>query len=143
VSITAANAILMLSIPGLVPVPQQIQGFAADDVYDVDAIESAEVSMGVDGVMTAGFVYVPVKQNFTLQADSESVGIFDLWWATQQQAADVFYANGGIVLPSLGTKWTQTRGALTSWKPVPDAKKLLQPRKFTVTWQSIIPAVIA
>lgn len=140
-SITAANAILFLGIPGLFPVPQQIQGFAADDVYDVDAIESAEVSMGVDGVMTAGFVYVPVKQSFTLQADSTSTFLFDTWWATQQQAADIIYANGSLILPSLGTKWTQTKGALTSWKPIPDAKKLLQPRKFQVTWETVLPAL--
>jgi hypothetical protein len=141
-SITAANAVLMISIPGLFPVPQQIQGFAADDVYDVEAIESAEVSMGVDGRMTAGFVYVPVKQSFTLQADSASAFIFDTWWATQQQAKDVFYASGSTVLPSLGSKWIQTKGALTSFKPVPDAKKLLQPRKFTITWESNLPSVL-
>jgi hypothetical protein len=139
-SITSANAILFLGIQGLFPVPLQIQGFAADDVYDVDAIESAEVSMGVDGVMTAGFVYVPVKQNFTLQADSPSVFLFNTWWATQQQAADVIYANGSLILPSLGTKWVQTKGALTSWTPIPAAKKLLQPLKFGVTWQSVLPA---
>ena len=141
-SITAANAVLMISIPGLFPVPQQIQGFAADDVYDVEAIESAEVSMGVDGRMTAGFVYVPVKQSFTLQADSDSTFIFDTWWSTQQQAKDIFYASGTTVLPSLGSKWIQTKGALTSFKPVPDAKKLLLPRKFTITWESNLPSVL-
>lgn len=140
-SITAANAIVMLSIIGIVPVPQQIQGFAADDVFDTDAIESAEVSMGVDGVMTAGFVFVPVRQTFTVQADSPSASIFDLWWATQQAAADIFYANGLVVLPSLGQKWQQTKGALTSWKPIPDAKKLLQARKFQITWESVLPSI--
>lgn len=141
-SITSANAILMISILPIFPVPQQLQEFSADDVFDTDAIESAEVSMGVDGIMTAGFVFVPIKQSYTLQADSPSTFIFDTWWTTMQQVRDVFYANANIKLISLGTKWNLTKGILTSYKPIPDAKKLLQPRKFTITWQSSFPALV-
>ena len=80
-SITAANAIIMMSVPLLFPVPQQIQGFAPDDVIDVEPQEVSETSMGVDGIFTAGFVFVPVKWNINLQADSTSVSFFDAWQA--------------------------------------------------------------
>lgn len=140
-SLTGANAVIMLSVPLVFPVPQQLQGFAADDVFDTDTIESAEVLMGVDGKMSAGFVFVPVKQNYTLQADSQAMFFFQQWWAAQQQAKDVFFASGLILLTTLNSKWTMTKGALTSYKPLPDAKKLLQPRKFTITWESSSPAV--
>lgn len=139
-TITSANAIIMIGVPGLFPVPQQLQGFAADDVFDTDALDSAEVLMGVDGQLSAGFVFVPVKQNYSLQADSASNLFFDTWWAVQQQLHEVLPANANVVLGAVGTKWAMTRGFLTSFKPTPDAKKVLQPRRFTITWESVLPA---
>ena len=53
-SITSANAILTLAIPLLFPTPVQLQGFAADDVYDIPRIKSVETLMGVDGVLSGG-----------------------------------------------------------------------------------------
>ena len=79
-SITSANAVLTLAIAQLFPVPQQLQGFGVDDVYDVPQIKSVEVMMGVDGVLSAGFVYVQIPQHITLQGDSASNLIFDTWW---------------------------------------------------------------
>lgn len=141
-SITGATAVVMLSIPGLFPNPQQLQGFAADDIFDTDAIESAETLMGVDGIMSAGFVFVPINQRYMLQADSASNFIFDTWWANQQQIQDLFFANAVIYLTALGTKWNLTKGALVSYKPVPAVKKLIQPRSFTIRWQSSLPSVV-
>lgn len=141
-SLTASNSVIMLSITGLFPIPQQLQGFAADDVFDTDVLESAEVLMGVDRRLSGGFVAVPVKQNYSLQADSLSIFVFDTWWSAQQQAGDVFTANGLVVLPAVGKKWTMSRGFLTGYKPTPDVKKLLQPQKFSITWESMLPAVV-
>jgi hypothetical protein len=67
-SITSSNAILFLGVTNLYATPQQIQGFAADDVYDTEALEVSEASMGVDGILTAGYVNRPVVQSYTLQA---------------------------------------------------------------------------
>lgn len=139
-SITSANAVLLLSIPALYPVPQQMQGFSADDVFDFDPLESAETVMGVDGVLSGGFVYVPIPQSITLQADSPSNLFFDTWWTSQQQIADLYFATGNITLSSIGRKYAMTRGILKTYPPVPDAKKVLQQRKFMIHWQSIFPA---
>ena len=79
-SITSANAIIMLTIPDLFPAPQQLQGFAADDVYGVNDLKSAEVLMGVDGKLSGGFVFVPIEWSISFQADSPSLDIFDQWW---------------------------------------------------------------
>lgn len=140
-SITGANAVIMLSITGLFPVPQQLQGFAADDVFDTNTLASAEVLMGVDRKLSGGFVAVPVEQNYSLQADSQSIFIFDQWWAAQQQEGEVFPANGVVLLTAVQKKWIMTRGFLTSYKPIPDTKKLLQPQKFAITWESLLPAI--
>jgi hypothetical protein len=140
-SITSANAVIQLTIFPLFAIPQQLQGFAADDIFDVEPLESAETVMGVDGILSAGFVFVPVLQNFALQADSPSEFIFDTWWTAQQVAKDIYFADATVLLPGLSKKWAMTRGVLTNYKPLPDAKKTLQPQRFRVTWQSALPAV--
>ena len=138
-SITAANAVLMLNSP-LFSTPQQIQGFAPDDVYSVPSIKSVEVMMGVDGILSFGFVYVAVPMEVTLQADSASNSFFDTWWTQMQAAQDSYPVNGLIKLPSISTKFTLTNGGLTDYMPVPAGKRLLQPRRYTMTFQKIVPA---
>lgn len=139
-SISSANATIYITIPLLFPTPQQLQQFAADDIFGTEAIEAAESSMGVDGVLTAGFVNVPTKQTYAFQADSPSLFVFDQWFQQQKAAQDVFPCSGTILLTSVGTKWAMVRGFLTSYQPLPDAKKKLEPRKMTITWQSALPA---
>jgi hypothetical protein len=141
-TITSANAILFLTIPSLYPTPQQIQGFAVDDIYDIPDLEIGESMMGVDGVLSAGWVNVKVPQTIALMADSPSNNIFDTWYTSEQQIQDKLVANGSITLTSIGKKYAMITGYLTGFKPIADGKKVLQPRKFVVTWQSIIPANI-
>jgi hypothetical protein len=138
-SLTAANAIIMLTIPGVFNQPQQLQQFAVDDVADVDTLTVAETLMGVDGFLSGGYVYNSVKYNYVLQANSPSCFVFDQWKAAQDAEEDTFSANGVLVLRSLGTKWTWTNGFLTEWKPAPDIKKIIQPRRFQITWESVSP----
>ena len=38
-----------------------------------------------------------------------------------------------------GKTYTMTKGFLTNYKPIPDIKKLLQPQRFRITWQSVSP----
>jgi len=141
-SLTAANSVLYLAISNLYVVPQQIQGYSVDDVYDIDPLEIAETMMGVDGYLSAGYINVPIKQGITLMADSNANTIFDNWYSSQKQVQDVYYANGSITLPSLGVVYTMTKGVLTTYPPAPNARKVLQPRKFVITWESIVPAPI-
>ena len=139
--ITAANAVYLLSITTLFPAPVQLQGFSADDIFDTEELQSVEAIMGVDGKLSAGFVFREVKQSITLQADSASMALFDTWWGMMQAQRQVFFANGAVSLNALGTKWAMTNGVLSSFKPMPDAKKVLQPRKFGITWEQVSPAV--
>lgn len=137
--ITAANASLTLTIPPLFTVPQQLQGFATDDVYDLDEIESVETLMGVDGVLSGGFVWKPQPQTITLQADSPSCALFDTWYAQQVAGRTTYVANGVLTLPALGLKFVQTTGYLRGYK-MPGAKRLIQPRRFRIEWNLVLPA---
>lgn len=141
-SITSANAIILLSVTNLFPVPVQLEGFMADDIYDTEEVSPVETVMGADGKLSAGYTPFPTKQSFSIQADSASAAIFDAWQAAQSAATDVYFANATVLLPGLGTSYTQKRGALTGYKAIPDAKKILQGRKFTITWESVVPAVV-
>ena len=137
-SITSANSIFMLSIAGLYPVPQKLQGYAADDVFSTEAINQAEIVMGVDGNMSAGFVHVARAMTVHVMPDQGSDIIFDTWMSAQEAAQELYFANGIVSLPSIGASWVLTKGVLTNIQPIPGVKKTLQPRPFTITWQSIM-----
>lgn len=136
-TITSANSVFTIVIAGLFPAPVQLQGYASDKAFTTEAVDLAEVQMGVDGRMTAGFVPNPVKQTITLQADSPSKDIFTALIQAMKTAREVFYISGTIALPSTGESFTLTRGILTNAKQIPDAQKVLQPVEFTITWERI------
>lgn len=139
-SITSANSIFMLAIATVFPTPQQIQGFATDDAFSTEAVDIAETKMGVDGKLSAGFVFRPIKQSITLQADSLSVLMFDAWYAAQKAQQDVFFANAVIRLPAISRSYTLINGVMTSYMPIADAKKTLDPLKYAITWESVVGA---
>jgi hypothetical protein len=136
-SITSANSIFTLVIAGLFPVPVQLRGYSTDRAFTTEAIDLAEVQMGVDGRMTAGYTPMPTKQTITLQADSPSKDIFTALIQAMKTAREVFYISGSIALPSTGESFTLTRGILTNVKQIPDAQKVLQPVDYVITWENI------
>ena len=96
--------------------------------------------MGVDGVLSGGKVFMPIPQSVMLQADSISADLFDEWDAAQTATEDTITASGVIILPGIRRKWTLTTGYLTNFTPLPAVKKLLQPRSFEITWESMVVA---
>ena len=136
-TITSANSVFTLVVAGLFPAPVQLKGYASDKAFTTEAVDLAEVQMGVDGRMTAGFVPNPVKQTITLQADSPSKDIFTAIIQAMKTAREVFYISGSISLPSTGESFALTRGILTNAKQIPDAQKVLQPVDYVITWESV------
>lgn len=136
-TITSANSVFALVVAGLFPAPVQLRGYASDKAFTTEAVDLAEVQMGVDGRMTAGFVPNPVKQTITLQADSPSKDIFTAIIQAMKTAREVFYISGSISLPSTGESFALTRGILTNAKQIPDAQKVLQPVDYVITWESV------
>lgn len=141
-NITSANAIYTLQIDRLITAPIQLQGFSADNVFGTEPLASAETMMGIDGNLSAGFVYVPVVQSVELQADSGSNDLFDQWWQASQISQDIFPAQGIIILLSVNKKWALRNGILTTFPPIPDAAKTLRPRRFGITWERVSQAPV-
>jgi hypothetical protein len=90
--------------------------------------------MGVDGFYTAGFVYMPFPQTIVLMADSPSFSIFDQWQAASRGAPNTYWATGTVIMPGINTIYTLTQGVMTKYKPAPDVRRLLQPRRYEIMW---------
>ena len=116
--ITGANVVITLTSP-LFSTPQQIQGFGPDDVTNMDPVKILEHLIGVDGVLTFGFVYVERMQEITLMADSASNSFFDTINAQQAANQQAYPMNGSILMPSIGTQFDCTNGALETYNPMP------------------------
>lgn len=140
--ITDANAVLLITIPLVLPVPQQIQGFAADDIFDTDDVEMAETMMGADGILSGGMIFTKTPLTITLQADSPSIAIFEAWDSAQQASQAVYTAQMNVTLTSVGRSYQMITGFLVRGKRLPDAKKVLQPRKWRTEWQNVVSVPI-
>jgi len=136
-TLTALNSTIMLAVASVYPTAQQLQGYAADDIFDVEDIEVAETVMGIDGLLSGGLIYVPVPWTITLQGNSASNSVFDGWYNYQKAIGDVTTATLNIALPGLGYKWIYSNGFLKKYSPAPSAKKIVQPRKFMVEFNTI------
>lgn len=140
--ITSANAVYTLSIATLFPSPNVLQQFSAEDIFTTDAVAIAEVVMGVDGRQSAGYTPRSIPQQVSLQADSASMDLFDQWANNTRLNRQIYPAQGIIVLPSIGKTWTMVNGVLNMFPPMPNAAKILQPRRFTITWEAVLPAPV-
>lgn len=141
-SLTAANALITLTVPGIFNTPVTISGFSTDNVYSTQDIEAVQTQMGVDGRLSGGFVYSPIVQVFSLMADSASTFFFQQWNDIQLQLQDPQIANGATTLHSTGQTYVSTRGFLSTISPMPTAGKILQARQWTVTWERVIPSAV-
>ncbi|MGN6774996.1 phage tail fiber protein [Rhizobium sp.] len=136
-NLTAADAVITLTVPGVFNTPVQLKGFMTDNIYDLPTVEVNQTAMGVDGKLSAGFVFNPIDQTFHIQADSDSNQIFDVWMQAMITNRTTYRVNGETTLPALGTSYVSTNGALISWAPVSAAGKILQGRQALIRWESI------
>lgn len=139
-TLTSANSTLLIAVGSVFPVAVKIQGYSTDDMTDMDAITPKEVSMGIDGRLSAGFVNVPVTQNITLQADSLSNDFFEAWHGYEQQTRETLFATGTLIVPGAQKAYAMTRGVLTAYAPIAALRRSLQPRRFSIVWEKVLPA---
>jgi hypothetical protein len=138
-TLTAANSVITLSCAGIYDAPVNMQGFGADDVFEVGSLKQVETVMGVDGTFSAGFIFNEVDWGLTLEPNSLSIIFFDTIMAQQQAAIEVYPITGTILLPSIRTSYILDTGYLVDSPPMPSAKKILQPRKFNLKCKFIKP----
>ena len=138
-TITSANSVFSIAIPGLFPAPVQLSGYSAERAWETGKQELTESQIGVDGRKTSGYVPAMVTQTISLQADSPSKQIFNALAGAMKAAKDAIYITGSIVLPSTGESFTCLKGTLKNYPPIPSAAKVLQAVDFEIEWQDIQP----
>lgn len=140
--LTGSSATIALSQPILFPTPQHLQGFAADDVTSMDPVTILEHLMGVDGVLSFGFVWTARIQRIILQGDSASNSFFDAVNLQQQAAQTAYPLQGTIILPAIGLMFTCINGGLENYNPMPAVRRIIHPREYRIVWNQVIPAPV-
>lgn len=136
-TITAANVQFSLSIPGLGIGPVILEGFAADDIFDVDKQPKTETVDGVDGNMSHGWVYSSIKMDIHIMPDSPSAAVFQQWAQAMDQQRESYAAFATVIYPSLQSTFNLVKGALKEYPPMSSLKKLAQKLDFSIQWQDV------
>jgi len=125
-TLTVANSTITQTVEALYTSAQRIQGYAADDAFDFSEIENGEYSMGIDGKLSAGFVFNAIPFTLTLQADSPSISIYENLWQYEVQNRTKLTNQLTVSLPAVGKRYELKDGFMQSYK-APSGKKILQP----------------
>lgn len=125
-SLTVANSVINMTVEGLHPNGVRLQGYAADNVFEFGDVENGEFSMGIDGKLSAGFVYNEIPFTITLQADSPSLVIFEQIWQRERADRDKLEIGITVASPSLGKRATLRTGFMRSYK-APQGQRTMQP----------------
>lgn len=144
-TITASNAVFLLSVAGVFPTPQQLQGFGVDDAFLAEAADVAETRVGVDGYGAAGYVPRMVPMTMRFLANSRSISMFETWIGAEDAAGETLPASAIITMRSVGRKYTCYFGHLVRVQTMADVRRVLQDREFRINWlpQGTIPAISA
>jgi len=92
--------------------------------------------------LSGGMIFTKTPLTITLQADSPSIAIFEAWDSAQQANQAVYTAQMNVTLTSVGRSYQMITGFLVRGKRLPDAKKVLQPRKWRTEWQNVVSVPI-
>ena len=125
-TLTVANSTITQTVEALYTSAQRIQGYAADDAFDFSEIENGEYSMGIDGKLSAGFVFNAIPFTLTLQADSPSISIYENLWQYEVTNRTKLTNQLTVSLPAVGKRYELKDGFMQSYK-APSGKKILQP----------------
>ena len=125
-TLTVANSSIVLTVEGLYPNGVALTGYAADNVFEMQAVENGEFSMGIDGKLSAGWVPNPIPLTLTFQADSPSLRIMQEIWQREQSTRDKLRTGLTIALPSNNMRYTARDGFMQSFQ-APSGQRILQP----------------
>jgi len=135
-TITSANAVFTLRVPGLYDSPVTIEAFGTDAAVQSADHNPVQVQMSIDGHLSGGFTPTPTVLTITLAADSPSRKTFEDWDQYQKTIREALPGEALFDLPSIGRRMTGTRGFLTQARTHPNANQVLQAGTFQITFES-------
>lgn len=125
-ALTVANSTLSITVEALFPQAQRIQGYAADDAFDFENVDNGEYSMGIDGNLSAGFVFNEIPFTWTIQADSPSLTLFEQVYLYEVNNRAKLRIDVSLALPGISRRYDLIKGFMRQYK-APSGKKILQP----------------
>ena len=136
-----SNSSVSLQVNNLYPIPQDIQGFSTEDMFSAAEVKPVEVMIGVDGKKSTGFLPMLKEVTLMMQADSQSNDIFVNWFQVMDATRSSDF-DAELIIRVQGTRksYACTNGSLTSYSPTPKGGKVLGPRSYTITFESIYEA---
>jgi hypothetical protein len=141
-TITSANSSFVLTVSSVFPVPQILQGYAADDAFTQEAFDITETRMGVDGVLSGGYTPSPKRLTVMLQPDSVALDVFLNWKAAIEAAKETFPGSFVIAMPSISKGFTGSVVFFKNSQGMPSAKKVLEPFPAILEYQDLVAAPI-
>lgn len=134
--ITSANSKTSLH-NALFPAGLSFQGYAADNAWSTETVQTVEARMGADG--KASFGYTPVLRNITFHFSPDSPTVERLGYLNQVQDSSNAPIIGQMVIeiPSLKKTVYLKNGCLVSSTYFPSAAKVLEPQDFTFNFESV------
>ena len=149
-SITNANSSLVITprlagalsglLPALAGAGINVQGYSSDDAFATEAVDTAETRIGVDGLMSAGYLPRLNKMSITLSPDSITLPVFNALVGVQDQIKELILLDGILTLQSINTTFALVNGVMSRITPIPPGKKVLDPVSYELTWWQITPA---
>lgn len=136
-TLTTANAVIHLLVPGLYDAPRKLDGFSADNIFEASAIDVSETSRGIDGRLSAGLVLLEHPFTITFQADSLSNDLFMTWHQVMKANLEVMPCALTVLLKATGKRYAMTRGFLKNLSTMPTGAKTLQPKAYSITFEDI------
>jgi len=136
-TLTVANSSMVLVVADLFPSGVPLQGYAADEVFSAEPATHIETMMGVDGRLSGGWVPSERTVNLSLMGDSDSNFVFEEWAGAQRQRRDALIATLIVTVFAINRVYTCTYGFLRTYSSLPDGRRILQPRRYAITFQAI------
>lgn len=123
-TITSANAVMMLRCEGVYDNWVRIQGFQADNAWELGEVNIGETRMGVDGKQSIGYTPHETPWSIHLEANSPSVQIMENIRKKFNSDMEVAFIEVIIEMPSIAKKY-YGKGGMTSMTGGASGKKLL------------------
>ena len=139
-NITSANAVLVLGVEELYTVGVQLTNFSTDQMLSSDDMEMAQVRMGVDGGLAAGYVPNPFSLTITLDASSPSLTVMQSLLMAMKTNKTTYKCSVTLTIPSIKQVHFWRNGVLTNGTPVTAPKKTLDPTSWKFVFQDYYTA---
>ncbi len=135
--ITSADASIYLTCETLYPSGIRLQNFSADLSLGTDDLTLAEVRMGVDGHLAAGYTPAPINVNISVEANSPSRAQLENIAAASRLNMTVYECDLLVTIPGIGKTYAFKKGYMTGGHIMPDIKKTLDPVQWKFTFESV------